>query len=148
MKTVISKVFDARKSEHYRNYSGSKCKTPFTFMITIDGYVTFPYNSNTRSTCGFATQQEAERARENFRFNINNKVFVVLKNSDFTEGRGPMLIHKVFKNIESAHGYIMSQKGIYGSTQYHQINMGVNINNELYCYASYNGYDLQIMELE
>lgn len=44
-------------------------------------------------------------------------VCVVLKNADFTEGRGPMLFHAVFSTPEKAREYVMSQDGIYGSKQ-------------------------------
>ena len=45
-----------------------------------------------------------------------NKVFVVMKNRDFTEGRGPMVPTDLcFDNEESAWEYCNTQTGIYGS---------------------------------
>jgi len=46
------------------------------------------------------------------------KVYLVTKNADFIEGRGPMIPHKIFKNKESARDYISTKKGIFGSPQY------------------------------
>lgn len=44
------------------------------------------------------------------------KVYVVLKNGDFTEGRGPMLFHKAFVTKTKMIEYINSIKcGIYGA---------------------------------
>lgn len=45
-------------------------------------------------------------------------VFVVMKNADFTEGRGPMLLHKIFKTGPAAVSYIQKQSGIFGSKQH------------------------------
>lgn len=44
-------------------------------------------------------------------------VAVVLKNADFTEGRGPMLFHSVWDTYENAAEYVSRQDGIYGSKQ-------------------------------
>lgn len=44
-------------------------------------------------------------------------VAIVLKNADFTEGRGPMVFDKVFDTVEHAEAYIATQPGIYGSKQ-------------------------------
>ena len=62
------------------------------------------------------------------------QVFVVLKNADFTEGRGPMLFHKVFATKKAAHDYIMDQEGIYGSKQ------GVSS-------YGYNGYNIREVDV-
>lgn len=70
------------------------------------------------------------------------KVFVIMKNSDFTEGRGPMDIHKIKKKEQDAVDYVMSQEGIYGSEQ------------REYSRSSYsevrhfNGYDIAPMDVE
>lgn len=45
------------------------------------------------------------------------EVVVVNKNADFTEGRGPMLVDKIFDSMEAAEAYISAQPGIYGSPQ-------------------------------
>ena len=69
-------------------------------------------------------------------------VYIVMKNSDFTEGRGPMYIHKLFRNIENAREYIKKQSGIFGSPQccYHDI---CSEDCEVW-----NGYDIKIMKFE
>ncbi len=45
------------------------------------------------------------------------QVFIILKNSDFTEGRGPMLFDRVFDTFFAADQYVMGQSGIFGSEQ-------------------------------
>lgn len=64
------------------------------------------------------------------------KVFLVLKNSDFTEGRGPMIAHLLFETREDAHKYVMDQPGIYGSVQMHGTYGGD---------GHYNGYEVKEM---
>lgn len=56
-------------------------------------------------------------------------VVVVLKNADFTEGRGPMILDKVFDTVKNAEAYIKLQPGIYGSPQRRN------------GYGDWNGYD-------
>ena len=46
-----------------------------------------------------------------------NKVAIVNKCTDFTEGKGPFVLHKVFKNFQLAESYVMQQGGIFGSKQ-------------------------------
>lgn len=69
-------------------------------------------------------------------------VWVVLKNQDFNEGGGPMLIHKVYGEFKDAVEYIMSQGGIYGSTQGVSNWLGVSAKGSPYCSSHFNGYDL------
>lgn len=63
------------------------------------------------------------------------QVAIVLKNADFTEGRGPMLLHKVFDTVENAEAYILLQPGIYGSKQGRSP------------YGGWNGYDVKVCEV-
>lgn len=65
-------------------------------------------------------------------------VYVVLKNADFTEGRGPMLYHKIFKTQNLAHEYIMGKSGIYGTQQATASGLSKN-DSEIW----YNGYILR-----
>jgi hypothetical protein len=65
------------------------------------------------------------------------KVFVVLKNSDFIDGTGPMVLHLVFSDKADAVEYIENQCGIYGNVQHYIITSG----NE----ECWNGYSIQEM---
>lgn len=147
MVVVLSKIFDVRNSNKYIVLRNEECKTPFTFFVRIGNYVTFPYTSRRVHTCGFETRAKAEEFRNTFKLDLKDKVFVVLENNDFKASCGPMRLHKVFKNINDAHAYILSCKGIYGSEQGFTTAMGVNIYGDLYGYTSYNGYKLKIMEV-
>lgn len=41
-------------------------------------------------------------------------VWGAYKNQDMTEGKGPMVLDKVFMNENDAHTYINSQEGVFG----------------------------------
>lgn len=71
------------------------------------------------------------------------KVWVVEKNSDFTEGRGPMYVDRIFSEIEDAIEYVLAQQGIYGSKQRLSNRAGVNIHGSPYAYTSFNGYEIK-----
>lgn len=40
---------------------------------------------------------------------MTNTIYIVTKNADFTEGRGPMLYHAAFRYHKDAVAYIMSK---------------------------------------
>ena len=69
-------------------------------------------------------------------------VFVVLKDADFTEGRGPMKYHNVFKYFDDAVAYVLKQRGIFGTEQYVDTKAGVNIHGRPYVYTTFNGYEI------
>ena len=71
-----------------------------------------------------------------------NIVYVVLKNSDFTDGRGHMMLHMVFSTFELAEKYIMSKDGIYGSKQ----DRNLSVFDDKY-HANYNGYAIKTVEV-
>lgn len=74
---------------------------------------------------------------------VGYAVWVVEKNSDFTEGRGPMYVDRIFAEIEDAIEYILAQDGIYGSKQRLSNRCGVNIHGAPYAYTSFNGYEIK-----
>lgn len=88
------------------------------------------------------TNEEFEKLGNGF------KVVAVFKNADFTEGRGPMCLDKVFKKITNAFKYVEAQKGIFGSKQKLSINAGVNCYGEGYIYNDLNGYSIELIPLE
>ena len=63
------------------------------------------------------------------------KIYIVTKNADFTEGRGPMLFHAAFITGEAAVEYVLQQQGIFGSAQ--RVEMG-----KYGHYAKCNGYNI------
>ena len=71
-----------------------------------------------------------------------------MKNSDFTEGRGPMMPFKIFKKTEDAIKYIMSQSGIYGSKQRYEVRFGESVKNTPYYNSGFNGFDIKFMDVE
>lgn len=70
-------------------------------------------------------------------------VAIVTKNADFTEGRGPMVFHKVFETEEKAVEYIMRQNGIYGSKQFESNEYSFYPNERVF-----NGYKLIVTPVE
>ena len=65
------------------------------------------------------------------------KIYIVEKNADFIEGRGPMCLDKIFLKKEDAVAYIKNNKGIMGTDQYNKPNIYNNGKTE-----SWNGYDI------
>lgn len=65
------------------------------------------------------------------------KIYIVEKNADFIEGRGPMHLDKIFLKKEDAVAYIKNNKGIMGTNQYDNPNVYNNGKTE-----SWNGYDI------
>ena len=47
------------------------------------------------------------------------KVYVVLCNSDMTEGNGPMRVMKIFEHRENALKYMNAQKGVMGRSAFY-----------------------------
>ena len=89
-----------------------------------------------------------EEVLQKFDYDKNKKYcFVVLKNSDFTEGRGSMNMDYVFISKVKAEEYIASQEGIYGSQQYRDVHICNNIYGKLCCSVYYNGYDITKMDI-
>lgn len=145
----ISEIFDATKREDYRDYGKScKCSNPFTFQIRFGNFIASP--NDLGYPHGYESVEAAESMAEFIKNELSSDEFValVLRNGDFTEGNGPMIPEKIFKNPDHAHGYVMCNDGIYGSNQYRQIFYGVSIKGTLYCFISYNGYKIKIMEVE
>lgn len=71
-----------------------------------------------------------------------NKIYIVLKNSDFNEGKGLMLIHKTFSTLNAARNYIKKEPGICGSKQYEN---PLFFQND---YETWNGYEIKTMDIE
>lgn len=120
-------------------------KTPWTFILSCGDFKWMP-ESGIAKMCGWATKEEAEQHRQMLltQFNASSYCAIVMKNADFTEGRGPMVFEKVFMNLEKAHQYVLSQKGIQGTPQSIELYYGVNIYRELYGNCRYNGYEIVI----
>ncbi len=62
---------------------------------------------------------------------MSEEVYIVYRNADFTEGRGPMLLHKIFSNFRAAEDYVMDQEGIMGTEQKRD------------GYGGYNGFSIK-----
>jgi hypothetical protein len=66
-------------------------------------------------------------------------VFIVEKCSNFTDGNGPMFVHRIFENLEDARNYIMQCDGIFGSEQC--MHRSRRLDNGL-LRETWNGYDI------
>lgn len=147
-------VIDATKHSGFNSYSNDDVyvKNPYVVMLTDNDGRERPFinKSENETVVGYPSIVEAKNAYFNYGTNHKDDVFcyVVTKNADFTEGRGPMLLDCVFLTIEAAEQYVEKQKGIYGSKQYCQITFGINVKKELYCLVYYNGYEIKKVRME
>jgi len=66
-------------------------------------------------------------------------VFIVEKCSNFTDGNGPMFVHRIFENLEDARNYVMQCDGIFGSEQ-RMNDSYIDVNGMLR--ENWNGYDI------
>lgn len=136
------KIVDVRQDNRYQPYTRAKLLSPFVVINEVDGRIVDYLREKDRDyTASFETFDKANEFYQNSLLPKKGLVYVVLKNSDFTEGRGPMRFHKIFHNELDAHRYIMTQKGIYGSPQGYSQHFGTNVHGGAYVSLSYNGYD-------
>lgn len=104
----------------------------------------------------YNSEEKARKAAEEFLKNdINDYVFVVLKNTNFTDGYGHMYVDEIFKDAENAHQHIMKNKGIMGTEQHIDCDRSyLFVKNEkgkivpYYGYTRYNGYELKATKLK
>ena len=142
------KVIDVRIQPNFSNYTGKAVYNPYVIQLLLDTRIVEFMSDSYGYALSFRTIKEAETFAVANMPSFENKVFTVLKNSDFTEGRGPMLFDKTFKKFEDAENYILSQNGISGSSQYKQISYGINIYGAAYARIEYNGYNIKMSRLE
>ncbi|QIG73783.1 hypothetical protein PP935_gp008 [Rhizobium phage RHph_N34] len=134
----------------FNNYSKEEIKKPWILgIVHVDGLrlIEFLDQPDKKYTISFETREEALEYAKKYEF-PENLVFAVLKNADFTEGRGPMLLDKIFKDYIDADEYVMGQIGIYGSKQYRNPYAGINIDGEAYAGMHLNGYEIVFVELQ
>lgn len=154
---LVSEVFDVRKHnvDTCSNFFETEIRNPFTFEIyplADDRSVIQFYPVDDCNSVGLATKKLAEQHRQRFidsvLFADQKTVYLVLKNGDFTEGRGPMSPLLVFSSYALAHTFIMGKEGIFGSKQRFSVTRGVNVKGEYYAYGSYNGYEIRAMRID
>lgn len=132
----------------------NRLRTPWTyFMWTCsDGDGTkylYPISLNEYHVCGFLSYEDAmkHRVQSIQKWESTEHVAAVLRNADFTEGRGPMLLDKVFSDLPAAERYIAGNEGIYGSPQRRELYLGINITSTLFARLHWNGYTIEFTEL-
>lgn len=73
------------------------------------------------------------------------EVYVVKKNMDSIEGKGPMVLHSVWSMWESAHAFVMLQPGPMGTKQEFYSHMSSFIDGNWY-YSSYGIHKVAFFE--
>lgn len=68
-------------------------------------------------------------------------IFMVLKNADFTEGRGPMFTDILCDSFATAETYVMGKEGIFGLRQ--ERSEHISKDGQWH----YNGYEIQRMPI-
>lgn len=117
----------------------ANCVDPWYFELKFGDFIYPAYKQDDGySLVGYKTKQKAEQAREKllqeqpFRY----KLVVLEKNADMSEGRGPMIFHRVYRNVEDAVNYILHANDFAGLCKI-KIYLGINIHNELYAHQSF-----------
>lgn len=115
-KNYIKNHFKIETDRYLQNYIGK----PYFFELSLIRYpdVKF-YKVDDRGFIEtFDSVLDAERAARKFVDHaILKYVFLVERNVDFTSGQGHMVVDKIFGSPETAHEYIMNQKGVMGTEQ-------------------------------
>lgn len=132
----------------FNNWDNQKCKAPWTFLIYIGNYITFPSIESGYSRCGFKSKQEAEQYRSKLlkAQPFVDKVAVVMKDTS-NDGRGSDEIDKIFTSIHVAHEYVLTKKG-FRCEQKRDLYFGVNIYDGLYGHMSYDGYAIKLVTIQ
>lgn len=143
----ISRIVDCSKESMYP--TTRKATKPFVVLFEVDEYEFALINQDGGNhTKGFATKEEAFHAGVEFLLHFKYDAVIVTKNADFTEGRGPMLFHRLFKSVKKAEEYVSRQNGIYGSKQHRHIQFGMNINGDGYAYPYWSGYEIELVSFD
>ena len=135
----LSRIVNVLDANHALTSFGIIPVKPLVVVLDIDGYE-YPMKGS------FATKKDALAARASYY--LGPCVAIVNRNCDFTEGRGPMAFHKLFRSLRAAEEYIAKQDGICGSKQYRQIYFGLNIAGEGYAMLTWNGYEIKLAQFE
>lgn len=141
---VVRDVFNNCRVVAWSNVNPYRWREAFEEIIRPENRII--KNMSERDFDFFKKMADTEFERQDYRMandvelNTPTNIYVVLKNADFTEGRGPMLYHAVFRNKEHAVNYIMDQDGIFGSTQNSTPSSRTNAAGTMHEY--YNGYTL------
>lgn len=146
-------VVNVQDLPEFRNHGLSEIKKPFLVRFytedDVDRKLPIYYRGNgNKQTVAFKNNDSAYLWAKDVLFMQAKYVVAVLKNADFIEGRGPMVLDKIFDTHTRAHEYIMNQDGIYGSKQGISANAGVNVHGEAYAYNLYNGYEIEFKILD
>jgi hypothetical protein len=123
-------------------------KKPYSFKVSWGDNWFYPLSRSKNfaySTPGEARQKALD---PDFNWEMGNSMFVVLKNADFTEGRGPMLLDRLFHKFDNAVDYVMQQSGISGTKQGRSIYYGISLSKEVFCQDFFNGYQIEAKFVE
>ena len=146
-KSYIKNRFKIEMDRYLQNYIGK----PYFFELSLIRYPDVQlYKVDDRGFIEtYDSATDAERAARKFiAHDLSKYVFLVERNSDFTSGSGHMVVDKVFGSPETAHEYIMNQKGIMGTEQHVNVS-GLRLlkpcreSEDLllhFSYVRYNGY--------
>lgn len=146
-------VIDATKHKSLNLNDDVYVKNPYVVMLTDLDRRERPLiikSEDRTEIVGYPSIVEAKNAYFNYCNKHKNDTFcyVVTKNADRTEGRGPMLLDRVFSTIEAAERYVEKQEGIFGSKQYCSITFIINVRKELCCCVHHNGYEIKKIKME
>lgn len=140
---IVFKTTEHRSFENYGKVVNEDTVSNLwsVYLKSKGGNIIFPSKNDDSSVLlGARTKEKAATVANKANFNYD--AFIVLKNADFTEGRGPMLYNALFNDYDKAVAYAMSHEGIFGSKQGPEITMMLNTSNEVFGYVRFNGYKI------
>ena len=152
-RVLVSDVFDVTSHDKYRPVNEKQNNTPYTYFIKMGDLIVHP-STRDCSQVGFATKKEAEDHRANFIIDsitsgcvFEDHVFLVLRNSDSCEGRGPMVYDSVWERADLAYEYIKTQPGFSRGPILQSVSYGCNISKNTYAHVSFGSGEYSMVAM-
>lgn len=147
---TCGEVFNVLESyPELQGHKNAPCDTPWTFLVHFGKYTTFPEQGY--GTCGFSTQEEAEKYRQRLLDEqpYRDKIVVITKNCTNVHGDVHVEFHRAFHNVNEAVAYITGDENYTGDKVKGKMQYGVNIYHELFCSQSFGTiYDFGIVDID
>lgn len=134
--------FGGKRPREYGNFD-EKPNDPWTFFIVVEGFIFTPKHLD-YPKCGFSHRREADLARQfllkRIEKHFENGVWISKINTDNIEGRGSMIVEKVFKDPKNAYAFMQDHIPSYKKNEQVKIFVECNVKGGLYL-SVYDRFD-------